>query len=280
MNAETPDPGLAVEPAACPCPHCGAGGGGAADLIGDMLTELASLNMRMLRLSTEQAEAAGQLGHDEAVVHEIMSRNIRRTLALKARLYEDSRKTPEQLAAERARRAAAAERERLSGKREKVRLSAEQIIRRESGPSDREDLLRDLRERLFHPHMEIALLQGDVGTVVMGILKDMGIAPKNETWSDALMAHEIAATSAELSHIEAHRAAGQDAAAEGADWREGVEFSKPPDVETKIGRFTFGPGGVLLHQDPPERPEGEWPPDILERPLPDLLRRRRPPDTG
>jgi hypothetical protein len=283
MDTTPPDPGLSVEPAARPCPHCGAGCGGVADPtgpIGDMLTELASLNLRMLRLSTEQAEAVGHLGHEDAVVHEIISRNVRRTLAMKARLYEDSKKTPEQLAAERAQRAAAAERARLRDKTATAPAAPGAAIKRESGPSDRENLLGDLRERLLHPDMEIALLQEDIGTVVMRVLRDVGIAPKNETWSLPLMAYEIAATSADFSRIEAERAAGQAAAASGVDWREGVEFSKPPDVETTTGRFTFAPGGLLSHEDPPETPESEWPPDILGRPPPDTLRRRKPPDTG
>jgi hypothetical protein len=270
---------LAAEHAAA-CPHCGTGGGSVADsmpAICTMLTELAGYSLRWMRVATEQMEAAGvSPGHEQAVVMEIVSRSTRRTLALAAKIVTDSQKTPEERAAERAERAARAERARLREKITKVTQGAAAVVRREAGASEREYLLSDMRERLLYPDVDTALLREDVGPIVMRVLKDVGIAPKGETWSDALMAHEISATHAEMKQIEA----GRTAPAPDVDWREGVEFSKPPDGVTKIGRFTFGPGGVLLHQDPPERPESEWPPDILERPLPDLLRGRKPPGTG
>jgi hypothetical protein len=283
VDTETPDPGLAVDPAAPACPRCGAGCGGAdpTGRICEMLMDLAGLGMRLVRLTTEQAEAVGRLGQEEAVVLEIVSRSTRRTLALAARLHADSKKTPEQLAAERAERAAAAERARLREKKDKVRLGAEALVKREAKPSDRESLLDDLRERLLYPDIDIALLREDVSAIMMRVLKDLRIAPKRETWSDALMAHEISASSAAIARLDAERAAGQAAADAGADWREGVEFSAPPDVETTIGRFTFGPGGQLLHEEPQDEPATEWPPDVVGgRALPDLLRGREPPDSG
>jgi hypothetical protein len=190
-----------------------------------------------MRLVTEQAEAAGgSPGHEQAVVMEIVSRSTRRTLALTVKILADSRKTPEERAAERAERAAKAERRRLQDKMRKVERGAAAIIKRESGPSDRENLLGDLHERLFYPDVDIALLHEDVSAIVMGVLKDMGVAPTRETWSDALMAHEITAASAELQRYEAERAAGIAAAAAGADWREGIEFSPVPEAEMTRGR--------------------------------------------
>jgi hypothetical protein len=282
MDTAPPDPGLAVDPAAAGR-HFGAGGG-VPDLTGalcGMLADLAGYHLRMVKLTTEQAEKAGHLGHEEAVVLEIVSRSTRRTLALMARLHAESKKTPEQLAAERAQRAAAAERALLREKKAKVERSAAAVVGREAGPSDRENLLSDLHERLLYPDIDIALLQEDVSAVVLRVLKDLKITPQQETWSDALMAYEFSAANADLARVEAERAAGQAAAAAGVDWREGVEFSAPPDVETTIGRFTFAPGGALVREGPRERPDAEWPPDILGgRPLPDLLRGRKPPDSG
>jgi len=270
MDIAPPDPGLAVDPA--PCPHCGAGGGGVVDPTADnlaLLGELAAINMRVVRIAARKVEAADDLDHGPAMVLEIASRTLRRTIALRQRLFRDSRKTPEQRDAEQARREAAAERARLSEKREKVRLSAEAMIRRESGQSDRENLFADLHERLLHPDIDIALTQQDVSTVVMRVLKDLGIAPKNEIWSDALMAYEISATHAEMTRIDAEREA---AAAAGVDWREGVEFTPPPGVETKRGRFTFGPDGAVVAEEPLEPPQSAWPPGIVSG--------RDPPDTG
>jgi hypothetical protein len=266
MDTAPPDPGLAVDPS---------GADPTADDIA-MLGELAALGMRMARRAEMQVEAAGQLDHDQAVVLEIVSRTVRRTIALRQRLFADSRKTPEQLAAERAARAERAERAeqaRLLGTRERVKRGLNVLA--ESGPSDRENLFADLYDRVLDHDIAMASTPEAIGALLLRLCRDVGITPQRETWSKALLAAEISATYAEMQEYDAERAA-----AEGADWREGVEFSKPPDVETKIGRFTFGPGGMLMHEDPPERPEAEWPPDILERPLPDLLRRRRPPDTG
>jgi hypothetical protein len=275
MHTAPPDPGLAVDPPAAACPHCGAGCGGVADptgMICAMLTELAGLNMRMVRLATEQAEAAGHLGHEQMVVQEIASRTLRRTLALTKRIYDDSRKTPEQRAAELAQRAEAAERARLRDKKEKVQLSTEAFVKRESGRSDREDLLGDLRERLLYPDMETALRREDVGTIVMRVLKDLRLASKSDTWSEALMAYEISAANAEMTRMEAEREAGQAAAAAGVDWREGVEFTPAPGVVTKRGRFTFGADGAVVAEEPPDTPQSAWPPGIVSG--------RDPPDTG
>jgi hypothetical protein len=279
MDTETPDPGLAVGPAAAACPHCGGGCGGVANptaLHCAALTEMIGIGLTIARLVGKRVEEMGYLAHEDAIGLEIVSRATRRTIALHKRVYEDSRKTPEQLAAERAARAAAAGQAPPRERPEPGWPTAEAIANSEPGPSDRENLLSDMHERLLPAGAEIALLPEDVSAVMLGTLKELEIVPKRETWSDALMAHEISATHAEMKQIEA----GRTAPAPDVDWREGVEFSKPPDGVTKIGRFTFGPGGVLLHQDPPERPESEWPPDILERPLPDLLRGRKPPGTG
>ena len=107
----------------------------------------------------------------------------------------------------------------------------------------------------------------------MRMLKDLGIAPKHDTtWSEPLMAYEIHAAHAELQRYEAERAAGEAAAAAGVDWREGVEFTAPPGVETKRGRFTYGADGSVIAEDPPDPPQSAWPPGIVSG--------RDPPDTG
>jgi hypothetical protein len=259
------------EPAASHCPHCGAGCDPTGLLCG-ILTKLAGLQMRLAEMKIERLLAAGDYNADDAMAVEVVSRNVRRTAALAKRFYEDSQKTPEQRAAEAARRAAAAERALLREKKHKVAVSAEAVIKRESGPSDRENLLSDLNERLLYPDIETALLTQDVSAIVMRVLHDLGIAPKNEIWSTALMAHEIAAADAELSRFEAERKAGEAAMAAGGDWKEGVEFTPPPGVVTKRGRFTFGPDGSVIAEEPRDVPQSQWPPDIVGG--------RDPPDTG
>jgi hypothetical protein len=239
-----------------------------------MLVELAGYSVRWMRLLTEQAEAAGAPSQEQVAMMDIVSRSTRRTCALTARLHADSQKTPEERAAERAERAAAAERARLREKKKMVVQGATAILKRDSGPSDHENLLVDLHERLLDPNIDIALLHEDVGTIVLRVLKDIGIAPKQATMSVPLMAHEISAASAELERYESERAAGLAAQAAGVDWREGVEFSSwPPNQATG--------GGDAPREATRDVPQSEWPADILgDRPWPDLLRGRKPPDTG
>jgi hypothetical protein len=43
-------------------------------------------------------------------------------------------------------------------------------------------------------------------------------------------------------------------------------------VVTKRGRFTFGPDGSVIAEEPRDVPQSEWPPDIVGG--------RDPPDTG
>jgi len=284
MDTTPPDPGLSVEPASAPCPHCGAGCGGVADPTAAdiaMLGELAAVGMRMVHRAEQQVEAAGQLDQEQALVLEIASRTVRRTIHLRQRVFANSKKTPEQLAAERAAHAAraAAAAERVLRDKSKARVKRGFDVLTESGVPDRENLFDDLWDRVDH-EIAAASTPEAVSALLLRLCRDAGVTPKQETWSKALMAAEISATHAEMLRLDAERAAGEAAVAAGADWRDGVEFSKPPDVENTVGRFTFAPGGLLSHEDPPERPESEWPPDILGRPPPDTLRRRKPPDTG
>jgi len=243
------------------------------------LAEITGVGLVMMRILKRKIEAADDVAPAEVMSYELVSRSLRRTVALTKCIIDDSRKTPEQRAAEQlrreadqGRRAEAAEQARLEGKRDHAKRSAAAVIKREACPSDREYLLADLHERLLHPDIDTALRREDVSAVAMRVLKDLRIAPRNETWSDALMAYEASVAHAELKRYEAERAAGEAAAAEGVDWREGVEFSPPPGVETKRGRFTFGPDGAVSAEDPPDPPQSAWPPGIVSG--------RDPPDTG
>lgn len=271
-----PQPASAPPPHACP--HCGAGGCGVADPAADnvaMLGVLARIGTAIVAAIGQRFEASGgRLEQDDALVFEIVSRSVRKTIALRGRLYADSRKTPEQLAAEQVRRAEAAERARLREKRDKVGRGLRRIVDTEPGLAARENLLSDMRERLLDPDIDIALTQQDVTAIVLGICKDFGIVPRNEIWSHAALRWGISEADAQLRRDEAERAAGLAAVAAGADWREGVEFSSWPANQATAG--AAGPPAA-----PPDRPQSEWPPDILgDRPPPDLTRGRRPPDTG
>jgi hypothetical protein len=279
MDTAPTDPGLAVDPAPA-CPKCGGGCvGDATTLVCAALADVVGAGQVLARRLQRKFETADDVGSGDVADYDRLARAVRRTAALYRNFSEDSQKTPEQRAAEQLRREAAqdrraeaAEQARLTAKRERVQQGAAAIVRRESEPSDREDLLSDLRERLLYPDIEDALPDQDVTTLVMRVLHDLGIAPRAEMWSAALMAHEARATHAELRRLEAERAAGEAAMAAGKDWQEGVEFTPPPGVVQKRGRFTFGPDGSVIAEEKWDVPQSEWPPDIVGG--------RDPPDTG
>ncbi len=201
-----------------------------------MLGVLARIGTAIVANIGQRFEASGgQIGHEDALVLEVVTRSVRKTIALRARLYADSRKTPEQLADERARRAEAAERARLREKRDKVGRGLRRVVETEPGLSVRENLLSDMNERLLDPDIDIALTQQDVTAIVLGICRDFGIVPQNEIWSQAALRAGIAEADEGRRRYEAERAAGLAAVAAGADWRVGVEFSSWPADQAAEG---------------------------------------------
>jgi hypothetical protein len=247
MDTNPPGPQASSDAQPHVCPHCGACAcGGVPDVSAEniaMLGVLAKVGTKIVQAIGEKFDATGHLSNEEAVVLEIVTRATRRTLALRERLNTDSQKTPEERAAARARRAEAAERARLDAKRHKVKRILKRAL--DAGQPDRENLLHEMYERLLDPDFDIALTREDVFAVVLRVCKDFGITPKNEFWSDDLLAAEIAATDADINRYEAERAAGLAAMAAGADWREGIEWGSPPDAAAP----------------PPDAPRGPDPPD-------------------
>jgi signal recognition particle GTPase len=208
-----------------------------------MLGVLARVGTKIIQAIGDKFDATGRISQEDAVVLEIVGRATRRTVAVRERISADSKKTPEERAAERARRAEAAEGARLDVKRDKMKRVIGRAV--DAGQSDRENLLHEMYERLLDPDVEMALTRQDVFAVVRHVCQEFGITPKNEFWSDDLLAAEIAAADADIQRYEAERAAGMAAIAAGADWREGIEFSPVPDAAAP----------------PPDAPLGRDPPD-------------------
>jgi hypothetical protein len=236
MNLDATGPQVSSEPPPHACPHCGAGGcGGAPDPAAENLEILSRINKvgaAILESMGRQHAAAGGFSHQEAVTYEIVSRATQRGVLLRERMVAESKRTREERAADRARRAEAAERAKLHDKRDKVRRGVKRQIEGDKARPNRENLLADLNDRLLDPDIDVALTQQDIFKIVLGICKDLGVTPKNEYWSDAMLTHEIFAAEAEIARYEAERAAGIAAQAAGADWREGIEYGPgtgPPD---------------------------------------------------
>jgi hypothetical protein len=149
----------------------------------EMLSELAGIGMRLVRLVETNVEAklardpAADLGRVDQMFARL-SRSIRQTLALKAKLAEMRQKRATASETEMRQRQAAEARQHWRKTRVE-RAVAETIA---AAPSDRENLLSDLYERLLDPDIEADLAEGSIGEMVAGICDDLGIKPDREIW--------------------------------------------------------------------------------------------------
>ena len=247
-----------------------------------MLDELAECGMVMVRALRRKTAAAG--GPDETMrkLMDGFGAGVRRTLALSQKIEDETRKTAEQRHAESLRRieaqAMAKYRVRFTAIRKLVEDEVVAHAEQRGVPGLREQLLVDMHERLLDADIERATTQMDISAIILSICKSMGITPRKEIWSDALMAVEITRMRDDMVSAEAAREAREAAPAEVL-----VPEPQGPGEFVKIGGATFNPAGSFVCKDPPEPDESTWPEDILHRPPIDLLAMRqkgRPPDTG
>jgi len=108
-------------------------------------------------------EPAGKQPRGEVgLTFQRLSRGIRLCLALHARIHQDCQELGEKLAAELAKRATAARNERRSQQKARVKRAVEQTIDAEGRErGTREDLLREMRERLDE-HLRDEDLEADL----------------------------------------------------------------------------------------------------------------------
>jgi hypothetical protein len=151
----------------------------------EMLSELARIGMRLARLVEANAEAkmaqdpACDLGRTDQMFARL-SRSIRQTLALKAKLAELRAKRAAGVETEARQRQADAVRTR----RRKARVERAVAETIAAGRGDAENLLSDLHERLLDPDIEADLAAGSIGETVAGICDDLGLKPDREVWKD------------------------------------------------------------------------------------------------
>ena len=176
-----------------------------------MLRELAELGMDMARDVRDRAvaepkpepapdqqatadEPAKNDGKTDSLARAFarLSRSVRMTLALRAKLAEDSRRSSEERAAERTRRAAAARDAHRDHQRNKVKRVAEATIDAETGEdwNEREDLLDALSERLkdFDDYADLG--NRSIGEIIARICRDLGLKPDWRRWVDAAWAKQ------------------------------------------------------------------------------------------
>jgi hypothetical protein len=150
-----------------------------------MLKDLAQIGMRLARLIEANAEArmtenpACDLGRADQMFAKI-SRSVRQTLALKTKLAEMREKPKAPIEKDVQEQEAEAARRR--SRKAMVERAVTETIEAESGPSDRENLLSDLHERLLDPDIEADLTSRSIGELVAGICDDLGLKPDREVW--------------------------------------------------------------------------------------------------
>ena len=121
-----------------------------------------------------------------------LSRSVRMTLALHTKLIEDYRRSGEERAAERTRRAVAARDAHRDNQMDKVKRVAEATIDAETGEdwNEREDLLDALSERLkdFDDYADLG--NRSIGEIIARICRDLGLTPDWQRWVDASWAKQ------------------------------------------------------------------------------------------
>jgi hypothetical protein len=152
-----------------------------------MLRDLAQIGMRLARLVEVNAEAkmaenpASDLGRADQMFARV-SRSVRQTLAIKAKLAEMLEKRIAAIWKEDQEQEAEAARKR--SRKARVQRAITETIESQAGPSDRENLLSDLCERLLEPDIEADLASRSIGELVAGICDDLGIKPDRKVWKD------------------------------------------------------------------------------------------------
>ncbi len=251
-----------------------------------MLDELAELATTVARTLVRQIQATERAEPADVTSLSEMLRSARRTIALRNKLFAESRMTDEEVAAARARRnaerdaalarrEAAAARTLLRERKEEVRATLEDLIKadaaeRGTSADGTERLVQEMQERLLDADIERAFGFEDSSAIILGICKAMAITPRKEIWSHRLMQVQISATAAAV-----------------RDFQEGLKdpggrTALPPTPAglgngpgpggsyPKIGRFNFDATGAIVSVDPPAEPLSDW----------DVPKRRRPLDSG
>jgi hypothetical protein len=166
-----------------------------------MLRELAEMGMDMARdvrdrgvaepAPDQPAKPDGE-GDAPARAFARLSRSVRMTVALHTKLIEDYRKSDEERAAERTRRAAAARDAHRGTQMDKVKRVAEATIDAETGEdwNEREDLHDKLSECLkdFDDYADLG--NRSIGEIIARICRDLGVKPDWRRWVDAAWAKQ------------------------------------------------------------------------------------------
>lgn len=198
-----------------------------------MLSEFAEITMLLARAVGRRIAETGHAGQAEKDMLDEVGKSLRRTLALRKRFYDDSLRTAEQRHAENLRRIEVQARAQFRVRKAAVQRVIEDEIRlhveRTGMPGDAERLLSDMHERLFDADIARASTKRDFDAICLSICKSLGITPRDDTWSDALMASETHLTLMEMREAIAEREAREVDPPE-SEWHPDVLNRPPADV--------------------------------------------------
>jgi hypothetical protein len=203
MNAVTPssltdDPSPEAGPAVC------ASAAEPLDMTDDEQDafQLRSLNAivasgaRLVQRMEEQIVKADWITADGPLLFETLARTMRRTVALQRRISEDRRKRRRERVVERKAQVRQVVTKAIEAKVAQAKVAGPDAtpVERERLDADREDLLRDLKERLDDPEFETMVLLPVYETVAL-ICRELDI-PVPAPWAERALAEaraEIAA---------------------------------------------------------------------------------------
>jgi hypothetical protein len=160
---------------------------------GRILTELAEIGIdlaRALRRQVLEASAGRSHDNDPGLAFARVSRAVRQTLALEARLEDEDRARTLQAEAERAARRDDEARVRATAQlrdlihKDEVEEIVARAIEAEGPECDVEALLADLHERLEDEDDSTAFADHPIGEQVSRICRDLGLTPDWSLWED------------------------------------------------------------------------------------------------
>ncbi len=220
-----------------------------------MLQELAEIGMELARVvlsaAREQAAAGDEAGlktdvGDPALVFSRISRAVRQTLALEAKVVEDRLHRERMADAYYDQRKAEAAR-RAVRRKDEVKGLVEEAIEADFEGSDAERLLADLHERLDDPADDADFGHRPLGVLIARICRDLGVTPDWSLWEDEDWAIEEAAARPRGSPFAAAPAAGAPSR----------QWERPPSREPWPDPVPDAP----VEGPPPLPHRGrEWPP--------------------
>jgi hypothetical protein len=147
------------------------------------LGELAAIGMRLAR-EVERQALDGELAGDPGLVFSRISRAVRQTLALEARLDAEAEAQARQVSSAQKSREAARLREARKQK-DRVRRYVEEAIAANDDGRDAEGLELELDERLEDPDYEDELGERPIGVIVAGICGALGVKVDLRHFTDA-----------------------------------------------------------------------------------------------